>query len=145
MLIRNLSLAAGLAAFVLAAGPALAQSRMQGSGMQDQTQMQNQLQQQELQQRTQPQSQIPPQKLDAAASVVKDVNDLQRSYQPRIDAAASPADKQKVVGEEEQAAEKAVTDRGLTVDEFKQIMQVAKNDPNIRNEITRRMQPEGQQ
>ena len=100
-------------------------------------------QQQEQQQRSQ--AQIPPQKLDAAASAVKDVNDLQRSYQPKIAAATSSADKQKVVNEEEQAAEKAVADRGLTVDEFKQIMQVAKNDPNIRDEITRRMQPAGQQ
>jgi hypothetical protein len=70
--------------------------------------------------------QIPDHKLDAAATAMMEVNRLQPEYQEQVKRIAEDANK---------AVEKAVTDRGLSVDEFKTIIVAAQNDPDVRKKL----------
>jgi hypothetical protein len=81
---------------------------------------------------------IPDQKLDAAAAAVQRVTSLKQDYQQRI-TAAGPADKERIVKEANSAMVKAVTDQGLSVEEYNSILEVAQNDPGIRAKIRQRM------
>jgi anti-sigma regulatory factor (Ser/Thr protein kinase) len=83
---------------------------------------------------------IPDQKLDAAAAAIKRVASLKRDYQQRI-AAAAPADKEGILNEAVHALAKAVTDQGLSVEEYDSILEVAQNDPGVREKIRQRIRP----
>src|SRR5262245_34770751 len=81
---------------------------------------------------------IPDNKLDAAAVAVKNVSMVKREYEQRI-AQASESDKSRLANEGKQALTKAVTDQGLSVAEYTEILQVAQNDPVVRDKILQRM------
>jgi Domain of unknown function (DUF4168) len=79
-------------------------------------------------------------KLNAAAVAIGRVTSIRQSYEPKI-AAAPPADKQRVTEEENDAMKKAVTDQGLTVDEYNSIIRTAQNDPSVRQKLSQRIPP----
>jgi hypothetical protein len=81
---------------------------------------------------------IPDQKLDAAAAAIERVASLKQDYQQRI-AAAAPADKERILNEAVGALKKAVTDQGLSVEEYDSILEVAQNDPDVREKIRQRI------
>jgi Domain of unknown function (DUF4168) len=83
---------------------------------------------------------IPDQKLDAAAAALQKVVDLQQTYKQRM-ATAAPKDKDRIAKEADQQLSKAVTDQGLTVDEYSSILQVAQNDPDVRQRLLQRVRP----
>ena len=84
---------------------------------------------------------IPDQKLDAAAAAVGRVATVKETYQSRIES-ADPADKPRIASEAYNAIVKAVTDQGLSVDEYTAILVVAQNDSNIREKIIQRLRPQ---
>jgi Domain of unknown function (DUF4168) len=86
---------------------------------------------------------IPDQKLDAAAAAIERVASLKQDYQQRI-AAAAPADKERLLDEAFNAMAKAVTDQGLSVEEYDSILEVAQNDPDVREKIRQRIRPSAQ-
>jgi len=86
---------------------------------------------------------IPDQKLDAAAAAMGRVAGLKQDYQQRI-AAASPDDKKRLLEEALDAMTKAVTDQGLSVQEYDSILKVAQNDPGVREKIRQRIRPSDQ-
>jgi predicted TIM-barrel fold metal-dependent hydrolase len=90
-----------------------------------------------------PASNIPDQKLDAAAAAIEQVATLKLDYQQRI-AAAAPADKERILNEAVNALAKAVTDQGLSVEEYDSILNVAQNDPDVREKIRQRIRPSAQ-
>ena len=75
-------------------------------------------------------SNIPDQKIDAAAAAIQQVASVKQDYKQRI-AAAAPADKERILNEAIGALEKAVTDQGLSVEEYDSILKVAENDPKV--------------
>jgi hypothetical protein len=81
---------------------------------------------------------IPDQKLDAAAAAVERVAGLRRDYQGRI-AAAAPSDKERLADEAINEMSKAVTEQGLSVEEYTSILEVAQNDPTVRDKIRQRL------
>jgi predicted TIM-barrel fold metal-dependent hydrolase len=83
---------------------------------------------------------ITDQKLDAAAAAIERVASLKQDYQQRI-AAAAPADKERILNEAVNALEKAVTDQGLSVEEYDTILEVAQNDPDVLEKIRQRIRP----
>ena len=89
------------------------------------------------------QQNIPDQKLDAAAAAMGRVASLKQDYQQRI-AAAPPDDKKQLLDEAINAMAKAVTDQGLSVEEYDSILEVAQNDPGVREKIRQRFRPSGQ-
>jgi len=83
---------------------------------------------------------ISDQKLDAAAAAIERVASLKQDYQQRIDAAA-PSDKERIANEAINALAKAITDQGLSVGEYDSILEVAQNDPEVREKIRQRIHP----
>jgi hypothetical protein len=83
---------------------------------------------------------ISDQKLSAAAAALGQVTSIRQSYEHRIADAPQP-DKQRITDEANNALKKAVTDQGLSVDEYNTILQTAQNDPTIRQKLTQRVSP----
>jgi hypothetical protein len=77
-------------------------------------------------------------KLEAAAAAVKRVAAISDKYQQQL-AQAPEEKKEGMVREANDAMTKAVTDQGLSVEEFSMIMEVAKNDPSVREKIVKRI------
>jgi Domain of unknown function (DUF4168) len=77
------------------------------------------------------------QKLDAAASALKRIASLRNDYRQRI--AEAPAEKERIVAEAHNGFTKAVTEQGLSVEEYASILDAARDDPKIRDEIRRRL------
>jgi len=90
------------------------------------------------QQQAAPSTAISDRKLDQAAAAIQQVNDVQRDYQQKLSSAA-PADRPRVASEGNAALTKAVTDHGLSVEEFNSIMTVAQNDPSVRAKLLQRL------
>ena len=65
---------------------------------------------------------------------------LKQDYQQRI-AAAAPSDKERIANEAINALAKAVTDQGLSLEEYDSILEVAQNDPEVREKIRQRIRP----
>jgi hypothetical protein len=81
---------------------------------------------------------ISDQKLDATASAMQHVNNLQKTYQDKL-ANTSPADQDRVIAEGNAALEKAVTDQGLSVEEYSTILETAQKDPALRDRLIQRL------
>ena len=84
---------------------------------------------------------ISDEKLNAAAAAIRQVRDIQQSYQRKIE--ATPSDKQRLTTEANDAMAKAVTDQGLSVDEYNSIISTAQNDPAVREKLSQRMRRSG--
>jgi Spy/CpxP family protein refolding chaperone len=84
---------------------------------------------------------IPDQKLDAAAQALQKVVDIKRTYEQRIEAASEP-ERQTIVDEAKNALAKAVTDQGLSIEEYTAIIVIAQRDPEVREKILSRL-PQG--
>jgi type IV secretory pathway VirB10-like protein len=81
---------------------------------------------------------ISDEKLNAAAAAIGRVTSIRQSYEPKI-AAAPPANKQHMSEEANDAMKKAVTDQGLSVDEYNSIIRTAQNDPSVRQKLSQRI------
>src|SRR5215831_18594122 len=90
---------------------------------------------------SQPSQNIPDHKLDATAAALDKIADVKQNYTQQIEATASDADKKRLVDEANKELVKAVTDQGLSVEEYTSIMVVAQNDPGVRQKILQRMKP----
>jgi predicted TIM-barrel fold metal-dependent hydrolase len=86
---------------------------------------------------------IPDAKLDAAAAAIDHVASIKQNYEQKM-ASAAPADKDKIAGDANSAIQKAITDQGLSVEEYTSILQVAQNDPNVRTKLLQRLHPAAQ-
>jgi hypothetical protein len=89
----------------------------------------------------QPSQNIPDHKLDATAAALNQIVDVKESYTKQIEATPNESDKQRLVDDANKALVKAVTDQGLSVEEYTSIMVVAQNDPMVRQKILQRMKP----
>ena len=81
---------------------------------------------------------IPDKKLDAAAAAAKSVTVIKNNFDQKV-AQAPAGEKERLVGEAENAMAKAVTDQGLSVEEYMTIMKVAQNDPVVRDKLIKRL------
>ena len=88
-----------------------------------------------------PSQNIPDQKLDATAAALNKIADVKENYTQQIEATPNEADKQRLVDEANKELVKAVTDQGLSVEEYTSIMVMAQSDPAVRQKIIQRMRP----
>jgi hypothetical protein len=84
-------------------------------------------------------SDISEQKLDAAAKAVKQVSVVSNTYKTKLAATPDKAEKEKLLDQADQEVTKAVTDQGLSVEEYLGIMKVAENDATVRNKLIDRL------
>jgi hypothetical protein len=91
-----------------------------------------------------PAANVSDQKLDQAAAAIQSVTQVQKSYQQKL-SAASPDQKDQIVTEANAALKKAVTDQGLSPEEYNSIIDVAQNDPTVRERLVQRLAAAKQQ
>lgn len=77
-------------------------------------------------------------KLDKAATAANSVSAIRDSFERKL-AEAPVAEKQRLVDEANHAMTKAVTDQGLSVEEYDTIIEVAQNDPVVRGKLLQRL------
>jgi hypothetical protein len=77
-------------------------------------------------------------KLDAAAEAVQRVVSIKHNYERLIEKAALP-DRQRLVDQANAELTKAVTDHGLSIDEYAAILLAAKSNPLIREKLVLRI------
>jgi Domain of unknown function (DUF4168) len=80
------------------------------------------------------------QKLTAVAAAMKRIVGLQKDYQQRI--AEAP---KRIVAEANDEFIKAVTEQGLSVEEYASILEAARENPEIQDKIRQRIQPSDEQ
>jgi hypothetical protein len=83
-------------------------------------------------------SDISDKKLDACAAAVKKVSTVSESYKKKL-AQAPDSEKEKIRDDADRDVTKAVTDQGLSVQEYLGIMKVAQNDATVRNKLMDRL------
>jgi len=76
--------------------------------------------------------------LIAAAAALQRVVDIKQDFEQRL-AAANDSDKRHLLDEANLALTKAVTDQGLSVEEYTAIMVVARHDPQVREKLLQRL------
>ena len=85
-----------------------------------------------------PNATVSDQKLDQAAAAIQQVTTIRNDYAGKLSGASG--DEQDKIAEEAHAAmQKAVTDQGLSVDEYNSIVQLAQNNPSVRDQIMKRL------
>jgi len=85
-----------------------------------------------------PAKDIPDNKLDAAAAAVKKVSVIRSDFEKKM-AQVPDTEKDRLVGEADNAMRKAVTDQGLSVEEYSTIMKLAQNDSGVRDKLLQRL------
>jgi hypothetical protein len=88
---------------------------------------------------TNPAASIPEQKLDAAAAAMQRIASLERDYLQLLED-TPPDDQPRIDNEAGIAIEKAITEQGLSVEEYTTIVKMAQNDPQVRQKIIERLQ-----
>jgi Domain of unknown function (DUF4168) len=78
------------------------------------------------------------QKLDATAKAMEQVASLHQKYARQL-ASAPSADKDRIADEAHGAIGKAVTDHGLSVEEYNSILETAQSDPDVRGRLLQKL------
>ena len=81
------------------------------------------------------------QKLDAVAAALERIASLQKDYRQRIAEVEAPADKERIVAEAHDEFTKAVTDQGLSLEEYASILDMARDDSQTRSKLLQRIGP----
>jgi Domain of unknown function (DUF4168) len=83
-------------------------------------------------------SDISDKKLDATAAAVKKVSTVSENYKKKL-AQAPDSEKERIRDQADRDVTKAVTDQGLSVEEYLGIMKVAQNDTTVRSKLMDRL------
>jgi len=81
------------------------------------------------------------QKLNAVATALQRVAGLRKDYGQRIAEAEAPAEKERIVAEASKELTKAVTEQGLSVDEYTSILDAARDNPEVRDKLFQHVRP----
>jgi len=72
-----------------------------------------------------------------AGAAFKRVSEISGAYSPRLAAAPTPDERVHLISEELVAATTAVSDQGLTVDQYNNVMETAQSDPGVKERLLR--------
>lgn len=78
------------------------------------------------------------QQISQAAVAMQKVMTIRQSYSQQLNQ-AKPEDRGRIADESQVAMKKAVTDSGLSVDQYNAILQLAQNDPDVREKLMNRL------
>ena len=78
------------------------------------------------------------QQITQAAVAMQKVMTIRQSYNQQL-TQAKPEDRGRIADESQTAMKKAVTDSGLSVDQYNSILQLAQNDPDVREKLISRL------
>ncbi len=83
----------------------------------------------------QQQTVVSPQELRTFASAAKEVQKINQSYQPSYQSAQTPEQKQAIEREAMGKMTQAVQAKGMTIQKYNQIMQIAQTDPEVGRQV----------
>ncbi len=83
-------------------------------------------------------SNISDEKLYAAAAALSRVTGISNIYAQRLAEAKNSSDKVEIAKEADESMAKAITNEGLSLTEYDSIIEVAQNDPKVREELLER-------
>lgn len=83
-------------------------------------------------------AQVSDQQITKAAFAMGKVMNIRQTYNQKL-TQAKPEDRGRIADESQAAMQKAVTDQGLSVDQYNAILQEAQNDPNVREKLMSRL------
>ena len=81
------------------------------------------------------------QKLSAVAAALQRVASLRNDYRQRIAKMEAPAEKERIVAEANKELAKAVTEQGLSIDEYTSILVAARVNPEVRDKLSQHVRP----
>jgi hypothetical protein len=70
-------------------------------------------------------------------AALRDVSKITGRYEPRIRAAQNEDERGRITDEEVTVAKQAISDQGLTIDEYQHVMEMARADPGLRERLIR--------
>lgn len=82
------------------------------------------------------------QQITQAAVAMQKVMTIRQSYNQKL-TQAKPEDRGRIADESQTEMQKAVTDSGLSVEQYNSILQLAQNDPNVREKLMSRLPQSG--
>jgi hypothetical protein len=81
------------------------------------------------------------QKLNAVATALQRVASLRNDYRQRIAEAEAPAEKERIAAEANKELSQAVTEQGLSVEEYTSILDAARDNPEVRDKLFQHVRP----
>jgi len=90
-----------------------------------------------------PSASITERKLDAVAAAMTAMAMVKHGYRQMM-ASAAPADRQRLASEAQSALAKAVTDQGISLADFRGILEAAEGDAELRGKILKRLGVSGE-
>lgn len=87
-----------------------------------------------------PQASFSDEQLEAFAAATVEVRNLNQEWQQRIQETQDPQQEQQLREEATQKMAEAIEEEGLTVQEYNQITQVARQNPEVYDKVTEYMQ-----
>ena len=81
------------------------------------------------------------QKLKSVATALQRVASLRKDYGQRIAEAEAPAEKERIAVEANKELSKAVTEQGLSVEEYTSILDAARDNPEVRDKLFQHVRP----
>jgi len=85
-------------------------------------------------------AQVSDQQISQAAVAMQKVMTIRQTYNQKL-TQAKPEDRGRIADESQIAMQKAVTDQGLSVEQYNAILQLAQNDPGVREKLLSRLPP----
>ncbi|MGH6974784.1 MAG: DUF4168 domain-containing protein [Stellaceae bacterium] len=82
------------------------------------------------------------QQITKAAIAMSKVMNIRQTYNQKL-TQAKPEDRGRIADESQTAMQKAVTDQGLSVEQYNSILQLAQNDPGVREKLMSRLPQSG--
>jgi hypothetical protein len=79
---------------------------------------------------------VPDQMVTKMGRALAEIAQLEQELADRVDTVESEADKQQLAEQADRAITDAVTDQGLTITQFNQVVRAADEDPALRDRIT---------
>jgi hypothetical protein len=80
-------------------------------------------------------SQVPDATVQKAGAALRHIAQIRQGYSPQMSAATTPEQQQAVAQQAAAASERAITDQGLTVDQYNQVVRLALADPTFKQRL----------
>jgi hypothetical protein len=78
---------------------------------------------------------VPDHMVAKTGAALRDVTEIRQSYAPRVAAATSEGEKQGLQQQAMDAAVKAIGDRGLSLDQYNDVIRAAQGDPQLEQRL----------
>jgi hypothetical protein len=84
---------------------------------------------------TTPNATVPDETVARTGAALKLVTEIKKVYMPKVEAAPTPDERARLSNQATDAARKAISDQGLTIDQYNNVMELAQADAAMRERL----------